>query len=752
MMKTIIVLVAIALLGAGKVSAQSLTAAGAQLAVPDAGPGTSVGLQGYYFFYCYAGTDLSSLPSYATVTDLANGYSGGDYSYLTVSGTTYQTGIQYSQGGNLASVTFGSGTPSTVRLGILLDNSSQAPGVTVVTASRSGATLTINHSGSIPVHNDFYFVDVSGIQAGDTITVSATGVNDNIGGFTFDVPPTITLAAASSQLGVTAVGPGTSVGLLGSYFFDCDSTADINHEPAYATVTGLANPSPGNINLTINGVSHLTGTESVGGGAAGDVAAVTFGAGTPASVLLGILLDNQTNPPGPVILRASNGGPQLTIAHSGSAPVNNDFYFVNVGGIVAGETIFINAGPAASANIGGITFDAGIGSLAPTVLSDPVGSTNVVGTTITLTASISGIPAPTLQWQFNGAELLGATNATLTLSDLQLTNSGSYVLYATNAVGWTNTSPAVVMVEALVPELVGEWTFAGQTLANSGVTASANDATYLVAGVSNAPIFSTNVPFGIGNSLDLTAPDSYLRINNSASGDAGYNGSFDVNSPSFSVAVWEEKTDPTWPDDAWNGFAAKNNGYTASNEGFMLGRAGLGNTPAAQLYNGSYPTAYGSTDINDGTWHHLAMTYDAPSTIVSIYVDGVLQGTTTGVYASDTVDPLIFGASEYPVGWRAANALVYDLRYYNYALSSSQVSVIGSLPVPSTVSATVSAGKLNVNWPLNQTGWTLEVQTNSLNTGLGTNWTRISSSTTTNQVVIPIGPANRAVFYRLVYP
>ena len=684
-LKTMIVSAAMALLGtAGAFNAagQSLTAAGAQLAVPDAGPGTSVGLEGYYFFDLNPGGDLASPPSYATVTDLANGYTGGDYSYLTINGSVYQTGVEYSQAGNLASVTFGAGAPATVRLGLLLDSSSQAAGVTVVTASRSGNTLTINHSGSTTVNNDFYFVDVSGILSGDTITVSATGatgVDANIGGITFDLPPAITMAAAAAQLGVTAVGSGTSIGLIGSYFFDCDSTADINNEPAYATVDGLATPSPGNINLKINGVSHLTGTESVAGGAAGDVASVTFGAGTPSSVLLGLLLDNQTNPPGPIVLRASSGGPQLTIAHSASAPVNNDFYFVNVGGIVAGETIFINAGNAANANIGGITFDAGIGSLAPTVLSQPAGGTNVAGGTITLTASISGIPTPTLQWQFNGASLPGATNATLTLSNLQLTNAGSYVLYATNSVGSTHTIPAIVVVQALPSELVGEWTFAGQTLANTGATASTNDGTYSIAGVSNAPVFSADVPFGNGNSLDLTTPDSYLRINNTASADDGYNGLFDAHSPSFSVAVWEKKPNPAWQDDAWNGFAAKNNGYTASNKGFMLGRNAQQNTPVAQLYNGSYPAAFGATDINDGAWHHLAMTYDAPTTTISLYADGVLQGTATGVYAADTVDPLIFGASEYPVGWRAANALIYDARYYNYALSASQIVTIASL-------------------------------------------------------------------------
>ena len=574
-MKRIFVLAALGLLGAAGVSeasAQSLTAAGAQLSVLDAGPGTRVGLAGYYFFDCNPGGDLIGPPRYVTVTDLANGYTGGDYSHLVVDGTTYQTGIQYSQGGNLASVAFGAGAPATVRLGLLLDNSSQAPGVVVLTASRSGSTLTINHSGSVPVSNDFYFVDVSGILSGDTISVSASGVNDNIGGFTFD---------------------GWN------------------------------------------------------------------------------------------------------------------------------------------------------GLLAPTVLSEPVGGTNVLGGTMTLTESISGIPTPTLQWQCNGTNLLGATNGALILANLQLTNTGSYVLYATNAVGWTNTSPAVVTVQPLLPELVGEWTFAGQTLANSGAGASANDGTYMVAGVSNTPVFSSDVPFGNGYSLDLTAADSYLRINNSAAGDAGYGGLFDANSPSFSVAVWEKKPISAWQDDGWNGFAAKNNGYTASNKGFMLGRNGVQNTPVAQLYNGAYPVASGATDIDDGAWHHLAMTYDAPTTTISLYVDGVLQGTATGVYTADTVEPLVFGASVYPVGWRAANALMYDLRFYNSALTASQIETnFGILgfwsPTAGQDVPMDLAGALSLSWPQNTTATSYDVYLGTISNSV------LVATTTTTRVYL--GNTNALTF------
>jgi len=65
---------------------------------------------------------------------------------------------------------------------------------------------------------------------------------------------------------------------------------------------------------------------------------------------------------------------------------------------------------------------------------------------------------------------------------------------------------------------------------------------------------------------------------------------------------------------------------------------------------------------------------------------------------------------------------------------------------------TMTAGQMTLAWPQDHTGWTLEAQTNGLNVGLGTNWTRIPSSSTTNQVILPISHNNSTVFYRLVYP
>lgn len=61
----------------------------------------------------------------------------------------------------------------------------------------------------------------------------------------------------------------------------------------------------------------------------------------------------------------------------------------------------------------------------------------------------------------------------------------------------------------------------------------------------------------------------------------------------------------------------------------------------------------------------------------------------------------------------------------------------------------VSGGNLTLSWPTDHTGWTLQVQTNSLGKGLGTNWVDVPGSTSTNAVSIPIVTTNGTAFYRL---
>jgi hypothetical protein len=69
-----------------------------------------------------------------------------------------------------------------------------------------------------------------------------------------------------------------------------------------------------------------------------------------------------------------------------------------------------------------------------------------------------------------------------------------------------------------------------------------------------------------------------------------------------------------------------------------------------------------------------------------------------------------------------------------------------------TVQAAFQAGSLQLSWDTSVPGWYLQAQTNSLGSGLGTNWVNVPGSDGTNQWAIPIVPAGPTVFYRLASP
>jgi hypothetical protein len=83
-------------------------------------------------------------------------------------------------------------------------------------------------------------------------------------------------------------------------------------------------------------------------------------------------------------------------------------------------------------------------------------------------------------------------------------------------------------------------------------------------------------------------------------------------------------------------------------------------------------------------------------------------------------------------------------------IAVSVVQVVN--PNPTNITTQVSGGNLTLGWPADHTGWQLQVQTNSASVGLNTNWSNVSGSTAVNQWVVPMNPANAAVFYRLILP
>jgi hypothetical protein len=76
----------------------------------------------------------------------------------------------------------------------------------------------------------------------------------------------------------------------------------------------------------------------------------------------------------------------------------------------------------------------------------PASVTNYVGGLVTFSAVVNGSPPIGLQWLHNGAILTNATSGSLTLAGLQLGESGTYTLVASNYLGITNSLAATLTV------------------------------------------------------------------------------------------------------------------------------------------------------------------------------------------------------------------------------------------------------------------------------------------------------------------
>jgi len=68
---------------------------------------------------------------------------------------------------------------------------------------------------------------------------------------------------------------------------------------------------------------------------------------------------------------------------------------------------------------------------------------------------------------------------------------------------------------------------------------------------------------------------------------------------------------------------------------------------------------------------------------------------------------------------------------------------------PTNITISVSGGNLQLSWPPDYTGWSLQAQTNTADVGLGTNWFPLEGYEMTNRVTLPMHTANPTVFYRL---
>ncbi len=172
---------------------------------------------------------------------------------------------------------------------------------------------------------------------------------------------------------------------------------------------------------------------------------------------------------------------------------------------------------------------------------------------------------------------------------------------------------------------------------------------------------------------------------------------------------------------------------------------------------------FGHPHFNLGSWR--------PTTLPTITTQPTNKTASAGSATSFSV--AAFGHPTPTYQWRkngtnllgAKNATLaissptlYDNGTYSVVVSNSAGSITSSNAVltipaqPTSLVPSVEGATLSLSWPANQTGYRLLAQTNPLGSGLSASWYPIAGSSVTNQVTLPIDPANGSVFLQLAYP
>ena len=152
---------------------------------------------------------------------------------------------------------------------------------------------------------------------------------------------------------------------------------------------------------------------------------------------------------GPGVSECLDSNNQASPGHLDTSSTGTHTYSVE-----AGSTDGINSEAS-------ITYTVVPPKVAPTVTLDPISQTGYAGTTLTFTASASGTPTPTVQWQVSTnkgaswANQPGATSETFTTAPLTTTESGrEFRAVFTNVAGTATTSAATMTVlRAVAPKV-----------------------------------------------------------------------------------------------------------------------------------------------------------------------------------------------------------------------------------------------------------------------------------------------------------
>ncbi|MGH7973520.1 MAG: LamG-like jellyroll fold domain-containing protein, partial [Limisphaerales bacterium] len=365
--------------------------------------------------------------------------------------------------------------------------------------------------------------------------------------------------------------------------------------------------------------------------------------------------------------------------------------------------------------------------------------------TLTYSTTVYGSLPITLQWYKDGSRIAGATTTTLGLTNVQVSDTGTYALWATNNAGTASQSVAVAVIPAVAYAnvtngLVLHLKMDGDTTDSSG---RGNNGTPV-----GGPTFGTGeIQQGLqtittvvtNNGTDLAVDSaSYVTLGTPADLQFG-------TATSFSISLWVKLPPGSMPmDTPFIGTATNSN----NNPGWDLSPAYESGGYQWNLNDGvnNINVSGPANTINDGNWHHFAVVFDRVNQVGNTYLDGVLvanpgigaigsvdlggsvtisqdptgtyPGTITGAAAADfTAFPVVFSLDDIGV-WRRALTATEVAKIQSAGLAGHNFSTPAP---PVSLKFSVTGSNVTITWT---SGTLLE----STTLGPGANWVPVTGA------------------------
>jgi hypothetical protein len=309
----------------------------------------------------------------------------------------------------------------------------------------------------------------------------------------------------------------------------------------------------------------------------------------------------------------------------------------------------------------------------PIIVAQPTNETVFEGSTAVFSVTAGGTPPLTCQWQFNTTNINGATNASLTLTNVSFSQAGSYSVTVTNTFGATNSANAVLTVNppppcAPVPSgLISWWPAEG----------NAND----VAGTNNGTLMN-GASFGpgeVGQAFSFNGDDQYVQIADSPS----------LRPVSVTLECWFNAN----TNDGGNGVFISKPVGAGQSASYAMGMNNNGNLFGLVGNANGYESLVYTLDPVPGVWYHAAYTFDNTAQFQTLYVNGVVvaSGSASMAIVYDTHSVGIGVDFNYGSPVLEFNGRIDETSIYNRALTAAEIDSIyaastkGKCPIPPNI-------------------------------------------------------------------